>query len=161
MEKQNRNYAHLYIGCELIGIHPDDDTERKGYLTGIHGEYEAEIQFFNEDGVNVSEEPAYNMFDQIKLILRPLSDMTGEETLTAFHMSYEDAGYKFSEFSTVSNNDYGWMARNQNGMECFMPANSFKPDVFKYLLSIGIDLFELIPAGLAIDRSSLPGNKVK
>lgn len=85
MEARNiKDFIHLYLGCEVMGIHPTDDSERKGYLTGIHGEYEAEIQFFNEDGFNVSEEPEYNRFNKVKPILRPLSDMTEEDFRSLF-----------------------------------------------------------------------------
>jgi hypothetical protein len=36
-------------------------------------------QLFEEDGINVFEHPVFNAIDKIKLILRPLSDMTDEE----------------------------------------------------------------------------------
>lgn len=147
MEKQLKDYLHLYLGCELIGIHPDDDTERKGYLTGIHGEYEAEIQFFNEDGVNVSEEPAYNMFDQIKLSLRPLSSMTMEELIelepiispekTFSAQEREDAIEDIKE-KGIDSIEFG----DEDPRVVF--------ELFRWFLSKHFDIFELIPAGLAI-----------
>lgn len=68
----------LYLGCEVIGQY---DGERKGYLTGIHGEDQAEIQFFEQDGINVFEQPEYNQYDECKLRLIPLKEITCEDAV--------------------------------------------------------------------------------
>ena len=127
--KELKDYIHLYIGCELIGKLHGKPT--KGLLTGISGEYEAEIQFFEEDGINVFEYPEYNDFEKVKLILRPLSDMTEEEKLFV---------YNFDIW-------LGGMSVNES-----LPINA---EITYFLLSKHFDIFGLIPAGLAIDKTTL------
>lgn len=71
-----------YIDCEVRVLPPsifNDLHGVTGYLTGIHGEYEAEIQLL-QDG-NVSEEPEYTPFYQTKLLLTPLSAITDEDAI--------------------------------------------------------------------------------
>lgn len=74
-----KDILYLYLGCEVFGTY-NDQSGSKGYLTGItNGGQDCEIQFFEEDGINVSEEPEFNDIAEIKPILRPLSDMTEDE----------------------------------------------------------------------------------
>src|SRR5690606_30031023 len=62
-----------------------NDNGRKGILTGVtNGGHECEIQFYLEDGINVEEDPVWNETKEVKLILRPLSDMTEEEAKELF-----------------------------------------------------------------------------
>lgn len=129
MEKKIEDYLHLYLGCEVMGTEPAWGESRKGYLTGIHGEYEAEIQFFEEDGVNVSESPAYNKFTQVKPILRPLSSMTQEEA-----------------------DDYNKKSATRFSLDYFRDQVMEEAEVTRYLLSKHFDLFGLIDAGLAIPK---------
>ena len=70
----------LYIGCEVITPHPYEDGETlPGYLTGIHGEYRAEVQHL-ENG-NVWEEPAYHDYTKVSMLLTPLSMLTDEDAI--------------------------------------------------------------------------------
>lgn len=147
--KEIKDYLHLYLGCRVIV-----EDKLMGTLEGVSTPNagcsgDNPLIFFDDGEVSTGDFE----IETVKPILRPLSDMKKEETLAAFHMSYQDAKYQFDEFQKVDNNDFGWRARNQNGMECFMPANSFKPDVLLYLLKQGFDLFGLIESGLAIDKT--------
>jgi hypothetical protein len=75
---QLKDVLHLYLGCEVIGSY--NDEPRKGYLTGLtNGGTECEIQFFEEDGLNVFEHPEFNTAEQVKPIFRRLSSMTKDE----------------------------------------------------------------------------------
>ena len=69
----------MHIGCEVVA--DCNDEQRKGYLTGIHGEYGAEIQFIEDDGINVFEEPHYDEYRTIKMLLTPLSSITDEHAI--------------------------------------------------------------------------------
>lgn len=71
-----------------------------------------------------------------KPILRRLSDMTEEEKLKLYGMGF---------------------THNVKGLQIEHPKKwpTFKPIQFQYLLSIGIDLFGLIDAELAIDSKAL------
>lgn len=126
--KSINDYLHLYIGCELFGIYYCDESERRGILTGVtNGGTECEIQFYLEDGINVSEEPDWQESNKVKLILRPLNSMTEEEDTEVLELN------NWVQF------DYD---RKFNTPECF-----------KYLLSKGFDLFGLIESGLAIEKT--------
>jgi hypothetical protein len=77
-------------------------------------------------------------YDKFTPILRPLSGLTEQECIKA--NSFGKGGLDLDE------NLKGYYTNTA----CF-----FDPEEFKYLLSIGIDLFGLIPAGLAIDKTTL------
>lgn len=76
-----------------------------------------------------------NRADELKPILRPLSDMTLED---GKYFGIEDEK-ELGEWKY----DFGYFG--------VLP-----PDDFHYLLSRGFDLFGLIDAGLAIDKTKLP-----
>lgn len=85
-EKKISDFLHYYIGCEVIGNY--NDEPRKGYLTGVqNGGYECEIQFFEEDGFNVFEEPEFNESKDVKLCLSRLEDITEEDWIKCFGLS--------------------------------------------------------------------------
>lgn len=134
-----KDYLHLYLGCQVIGTY-NDASGSKGYLTGVtNGGYDCEIQFILEDGINVEEEPQYNEVKDVKPILRPLSDMTEDEV--EFIGIELKAGTMNAEFIRTSK--YCWTLVHT------------EPEVFRFLLSNHFDLFGLIDAGLAIDKTTL------
>lgn len=132
MKKKIEDYLHLYLGCEV------QTDEGKGYLTGIHGEYGAEVQLII-DG-NASESPCYPQ--GVKSILRSLSDMTEDE------MIYIDD--EFSYGYVLSNLSKSLKAGSLYQMKI---GETF--EITRYLLSKGFDLFGLIEAGLAIDKTKI------
>lgn len=142
MNKDIKDYLHLYLGCNA-----KVDTSKPDCLL-ITGEI-IEIDSLCIDYC------IHGNLATVLPILRPLSNMTGKEVIELFHLSYNDANYQFEEFQKVDNNEFGWRARNQNGMECFVPANSFKPEVFQWLLSKHFDLFGLIESNLALDKTKI------
>jgi hypothetical protein len=75
-----------------------------------------------------NEEDCYAAIEDVFPILRPLSDMTEEELLI---------GGPIPQTNT------------------FDVVGKWSPDQFVYLLSKGFDLFGLIEAGLAIDKTKL------
>ena len=128
--KRIEDYLHLYLGCEIIGTY-DDQSGGKGYLTGVtNGGHECEIQFIREDGINVEEEPQFNEAKEVKLILRQLGDMTDEERAQKDRLKNMEDNYT-SAWEPLMN----------------------RAESIRYLLSKHFDLFGLIPAGLAIDKT--------
>lgn len=127
MEKNIKDYLHLYLGCEVICPDPfkDEGVNTRGYLTGIHGEHGPEIQLI--EGYHASENPEYFDYSQIKLIVRPLSSMTEGEGNELENIGHNAVLNKFE-------------------------INRFHAERIKYLLSKGFDLFGLIEAGLAIEK---------
>lgn len=126
MTKKIEDYLHLYMGCEVeFGY---EDRKKRGQLIGKTGL-----------GWQVDEHrihsPIHAVRDElIKPILRPLADMNLEEG-------------KF--FDAENEKELGeW--KYQFGYFGVLP-----PDDFHYLLSRHFDLFGLIDAGLAIDKTNL------
>jgi hypothetical protein len=138
MATQLKDVLHLYLGCEVIGSY--NDAPRKGYLTGVtNGGTECEIQFFDEDGLNVFEHPEFNTAEQVRLVSRPLSSMT-EEDARRLNM--------WAQWHDAVQFNYGW------DHESFTPENTVK------LLKQGFDLFNLIESGQAVDASTIDETSV-
>lgn len=163
MEKSKdiKDYLHYYLGCEGFtkqpyGTEPGisiKDIKSRLLSVDVKGELRTQCYDLSD---KAWDSLTCVMASDFTPFLRPLSDMSGKEVIEAFHLAYADAKYQFEEFQKVDNNEFGWRARNQNGMECFLPANTFTPDVFHYLLSKHFDLFGLIESGLAIDKTKQP-----
>jgi hypothetical protein len=125
--------AHLYLGCEVIGTYNDASGSR-GYLTGItNGGTECEIQFIEEDGFNVSEEPEFNDIKEVKPILRRLETISADEDKEAWNIWNDDFVKK-------------------SGTNCGI---AYEAGKIKYLLSKHFDCFGLIDAGHALDLSTV------
>ncbi len=111
MDKHIKDYISLYIGCEL------QTPDCIGINMGLY--YADEIGYFNGVNVRYPEGKVYvQNYNQIKLILRPLSDMTEEEKKDIMNL-------------------------NEMGIY----------EKVRYWLSKHFDLFGLIDAGLAIDKT--------
>lgn len=152
--KDIKDYLHLYLGRELFGTYLDASGSR-GILTGVtNGGHECEIQFFLEDGINVEEEPEWNEAHEVKLILRPLSDMTEEEGIECATTFFHDCEGK----DVKVEDNYGTKKIIWRTASIHFPDVYYTPDITRYLLSKGFDLFGLIDAGLAIDKTKLKVN---
>jgi hypothetical protein len=126
MEKQLKDYLHLYIGCKIIW--GDKNSPHVGTLVGLEGactteNYRAEIATRIED-----KRHHYQCFspkvNQCLLVLRPLSDFKEAE-----------ADY-VSPFALEGK-----------------PSIMVNADLTRHFCSLGIDCFGLIEAGLAIDAT--------
>lgn len=73
-----------YLGSEVIAEYNADFPMCKGVLTGIHGEFGAEIQFLPNG--NAEEEPQYRAYDNCQLILKSIEDVASDEE-TCFYIA--------------------------------------------------------------------------
>ncbi len=172
MSKKLSDYIHLYIGCEVIGTY-NDGSGSKGFLTGVtNGATECEIQFLEEDGVNVSESPEWNDVKDVKPILRPLSDMTKEEWEHAVknifefgateHHKQNDALWSRKQYTderlrlSLDLDDYNsphyWTGFTDESKKTFPPLKKIIAFI-NYCRSIGIDMDGLVAEGVAIDKT--------
>ena len=123
MKKNIKDYIHLYLGCEVntnrYGVGLLDSVSK----TCIHIEFEKTIQGF--------------FFDDVKLLLRPLSDMTDKETIEI--KKHCDSVEKYIETGLYVSVD---------------------GKLHAYLLKQRFDIFGLIKCGLAIDKNEFE-NKQK
>jgi hypothetical protein len=121
-----KDYLHLYLGCtveipdSLIQKHGLVKSTRKATFLGFADYHRLESRV----GFRAGPEGRVSTFF-IKPILRPLSDMTGEEKSQS-GIIYKGSGVLETHFESM-----------------------------RYLLSKHFDLFGLIEAGLAIDKTKL------
>lgn len=150
MESHLKDILHLYLGCEC-DLTKDDN---------FHFPHSVKL-----DAALLGNFLLLPESYRVKPLLRPLSCMSEEECITLVKLSEgEQYGdnlhkriyncYKNTRWQTVVS--WGETAREKN-----IPANKthFSPAEFTYLLSIGIDLFNLIENGFAIDKTSHNGKQ--
>jgi hypothetical protein len=141
--KKIEDYAHLYLGCPVllesemygVGGKPDKIHERLVVIDKHGCEGEKHILYEGD----------------FKLILRPLSDMTEEEALEVVRITRPNAELvKYKE-------GCWWSFRDPNDGTIYKwrkhPLEYLTPEQTRILLSKGFDLFGLIEAGLALDKT--------
>ena len=168
-KKQLKDYAHLYIGCEIEldkqkfkEPAPDD---RRFQLTAVDVGFGSDsfkvkhLGWYTFDGSPIHHD---------KLVLRRLRDITDEEFIDIckiegmvnaeirtrngkISIHAVDDSYSLNLiFNDPSQNIY-----LQKYGAVIALAKTF--EINRYLLSKGFDLFGLIPSGIAIDKITLPG----
>jgi hypothetical protein len=154
--KKIEDYLHLYLGQRVEVATKHDPTKK--VLGGMYevsnngGNHSALIQVNFDELVDIFRDGMYqssNMHhffisdDHIKLMLRPLSDMSEDEEN---EIEGEWGNYGFGDHHLCNALKY----------ETYYVKNIFEvPDLFLYLLKRGFDLFGLIDAELAIDKTTL------
>jgi hypothetical protein len=163
--KELKTYAHLYMGCEVNILHRVlDDTEEtfveRGKLVGItESEVERGKLIAIIDMNCESLQECY--IEDVKLILRPLSDMSEEEARhiyrsyfgksTAEDWSGDTGSAYFRPKQITPNKTHGLRIVEGEDYSSgdFMTVVGLMP----YLLSRGFDLFGLIDSGLAVSKT--------
>lgn len=135
--------AALYLGCEV-----QVNDGRTGRLFGVSID-RCEIQF----GDNWPMQPEVYPAILVSPLLRPLSDMTEEEAREIYRM---DFGSEFEVKDWMEENPALEWIRGDNEVyreeiDIFIGS----PEIWAYLLSRGFDLFGLIEAGLAKDKTKI------
>lgn len=146
MNKKIEDYLHLYLGCEVICTDETASSDyeyygRRGKVTGL----------------------LLSKYSTCKwsLLLRPLSSMTEEEAIELVKLS-ESESYgdhpAVRKYETYRNNfgqlvlSWGEGLREKNIPE---EKKIFTPEEMRLLLKYNFDLFSLIPAGLALDKTKI------
>lgn len=152
MKKEIADYIHLYKDAKIIhDKYPDTQMT-------IHNWDK------NGDVVMGKSDEFQELKPHHKLVLRPLSDMTEEEAIELVKISewkqYGDHPHK-REYKAYRNGfneivvSWGDSIREKNVPET---KEVFGFEEFRYLLSKGFDVFNLIPDGLAIDKTKTQPN---
>jgi hypothetical protein len=151
-----KDYLPFYLGCDVL--RPDGRTILK--MIGISGTI---IEFENPLG----QEEMYGDAKKAKPILRPLSDMTDDEIIeiaaNIFLVTPHLIEFSLEEIKTfivknemfvvgAAEDEYEENSVSVLGYE-FSPTSFFL--LTQFLLSKHFDLFGLIEAGLAIDKTKL------
>lgn len=157
MKKQLSDYLHFYLGCDVKSrdmgtIHPFTVINEKTYKLLENGDF--------------------------VLLLRPLSDMTKEECLEVCKLASPTAwgDYRFKKWIATPDpkNSDSWKAydvTNENSNYSFVVdlidgditlwdegdyENTLVNQNYRFwYLSKGFDLFNLIPEGIAIDKTKI------
>jgi hypothetical protein len=161
--KDIKDYLHLYLGCDV-------ETTVKGKYVHPYGSvgisvvdadsYENLIRHlkFKE----AYQKDGYNDYDwvSVKPILRPLSDMTEEEAWE-FVGGKSDQLYDDLKIDKIDKTGIVISYVINAGDEGSFPQShkfdffALGPEQLRRLLSRGFDLFNLIPEGLAIDKTTI------
>lgn len=166
-----------YMGCE-VKVHQDEDLPTTGYLTGIHGEYEAEVQLI--EGYHASEEPTYREYKWTKLLLTPLSSISDEDAVDVAKLAYSLPLTRYPKSWVVrrSDRDFLYVESRRNDYSFQVDLVECSVDIFRndeavtsgipvrhsvyidYLRSKGYDcgyghIPSLIESGIAIDKTTL------
>lgn len=150
-EIQTAKIFAMYIGCEIISPHPNEDGEElNGYLTGIHGELEAEVQYI-ENG-DVWEHPGYHDYKNTKLLLTPLSSITDEDAIEICKIDYDifrNTGYSFKVGKKLKNEKVVFCIKSDSENEIIpIKLYSVSSLAAQYLISKGY----AVPIWLGVDH---------
>lgn len=150
--KEIKNYLHLYLGCEVQTTARAESSQgkpmgyRKGKLVDI------DIQCNNVGIDNIDTGCVWFGFNEIRPILRPFSDFKEEDIRLIAKISAPDSEITDSEI------DIAIIQIKLRGIKAIDFEDLSAAQVFEItilLLQQEFDLFGLIDAGLAIDKTKL------
>lgn len=167
--KKAADYLHLYINANIQVEYGFENDKAIGILTGFRAGAgwevwpHATISVRMKIGERVI--PKIVRDDLIKPILRPLSDILNTESFMVYKMYFEkETALDFSgDNGSVYYNPKQVRVQASHALRIFNGQDYETGDFTKvcqlvpYLLSKGFDLFNLIPEGLAIDKTKLHG----
>jgi hypothetical protein len=136
MEKNIKDYLHLYLGCECL------------FNTGVV----VRRTLFPEMLIQINKG-----FASVELLLRKLDSMNEDEAIECIK-EFDDGLGDDPQFKILGKEDGDWIYV-QVGYEetecCWEPKPKWmSAKLVHYLLSKGFDLFNLIDSGLAIEKQS-------
>lgn len=154
-----KDVIHFYQGCEvryrhkvrsgLINLHENVATWTLGcvHYWPDNPEEELSVNVWNKGMIENAG------LSQITPLLRPLSSMNREEIIHLFYLK----GFDYREVATRTGIDDGFIQIEYlcagERLSDYHVAPFFNPDQFAYLVKLGIDIFNLIPEGKAIDKT--------
>lgn len=156
MEKQLKDYLHLYLGCTVeiddshVGKGGLIKSARKGTFLGFADGNRISCRI----GFRAGPEGRVSVFF-IKPILRPLNTITPFEAAELVELHCPNA-----KSIKINGTEIEFTVTTESEVErtCYIDLGYGDPVAFKYLLSKHFDLFGLIDAGLAIDATTLTLN---
>lgn len=167
--RELKNYINLYIGCEcMIGdLNWKPETNLNGLAPGVDPNYGRPIR-------STLDAHVLNVFvHETTLILRPVSDLTEEEAVEIAKIMYgqpdsvkwrmKDKTHYFkvyrkhySKYFTIDKPSGEIDRYERDGDLDNLDTTMNHHLVTAYMVSCGFDLFGLIDAGLAIDKTKHP-----
>jgi hypothetical protein len=138
--KDIKDYTHLYIGCEVM-IESNGEEGFKAILKGVCASESEPGKTIVIIDNSYDEGYAFHEFyiEEAKLILRPLTDCSIEEA--AILDSFKDTD---QPGKVIPNNCKKVLGIRTNTAEAI-----------RFLVSKGFDVFDLIDAGVALDKTKV------
>ena len=130
--KEIKDYLPFYLGCQAKVIFARNEAAPE---IGELIEVGKNMAFVENDKHEYYECMPY----EVKPILRPLCDMTGEELIQYGKIEVPEMNVRF----------------DLKGIREVAMHAYYEPETFRWLLSKSFDLFGLIEAGLAIDKTKI------
>lgn len=139
MEKKLQDYIHFYLGqpCVNSWFPPTHDMYDNGWVF-------RSMDIDSKKPYRLDSGESYTWTADIKPRLRPLSDMKNADALKMYEQLFDEEAYRgrSEEFKI-----------NFVVLQVDLRGGPMKPEAVAWLLREGFDLFGLISAGLAIDRT--------
>ena len=153
MDKRIEDYLHLYLGCEVEwGF---EARKKIGRLAGKDERYGWQI--FDPSNAIVSYHPCRT--DLLKIILRPLSDMTDEHINELWDTVGYNPEYVSPAYPGMTKRKFLKRVFEENGNEQRIEIKFENAAIIQnFLRKKGYDCDGLIPAGLAIDKTKMNTN---
>mgnify|MGYP003510112592 FL=1 len=153
MDKRIEDYLHLYLGCEVEwGF---EARKKIGRLAGKDERYGWQI--FDPSNAIVSYHPCRT--DLLKIILRPLSDMTDEHINELWDTVGYNPEYESPAYPGMTKRKFLKRVFEENGNEQRIEIKFENAAIIQnFLRKKGYDCDGLIPAGLAIDKTKMNTN---
>jgi hypothetical protein len=155
MQKNIEDYLPCYIGQDMIFTHSDGRRSEPAKLNGFISaskNYEAEAHFFR-DRYGMKELEKSNW----RLGLRPLSSMTREEAefVNCGSIMSDEELKEYGYYNELSDGcpAYQYLRHEDYGSVQTLADAIGNPVTWHYLLKQGFDLFGLIEANLAVDKT--------
>jgi|SRR5688572_9480762 len=142
-KKKIEDYLPHYVGCDCEIITAPGTV---GKLVSLNIEHRTCSLL--QPGMGFMGGGWFAKTNEIKPLLRPLSDMTEEEHNKVAELLGYPKPYRFYKKEW-----FKWYWEGEGNEMFFAPA--YITEVFRYLLSKHFDLFGLIESGLAIDASKI------
>lgn len=170
-KRKIEDYIHLYLGCDVLVKYTDNKIEERRKLSAFGLTCLLNNDSFIEYYKPILRSPASLTDDEaihIANIIQPQLDSVkwkvkktysrNSEVLTSF-ICYRKYYQNEIVIDAFWNEVECYTKESLDGEEHKTPLIDVYPhqhEVTKYLLSIGMDLYDLIKDGLAIDKSTIP-----
>lgn len=164
MNKKIEDYLHMYLGCEVYNpAYPMWDFELEAVSIVVGGK-RAKLNVIIENEEGPYPDDGWYIPDKLQLALRPLSSMTDDEAQEClafvFLVPPHNAWMDVEALQQFLSNNVAFTIGVSEEEQGDIPMNMFELtpqtmfNLTEWLLSRYFDLFGLIDAGLAIDKTS-------
>lgn len=152
MSKDIKDYLHLYLGCEVYNPTYPMWRFRLVAISGVEAGKNIRLEVIIDEQEGPYPDTGWCWPERLKLILRSLSDMTEEEMKQVAWLQFN---YKAEDVRGKDRHGNIKVVNKSPFYYWINPIRNTNPETTLYLLSKHFDLFGLIEAGIALDKTTL------